>query len=159
MPERARLAEVAVDAVDVRVPLAGLAEDERALEVLVDRRREPRRSPRRERSVESLNGESFASQRISFACARPMPASARWSRSSGWSWRRSRREDLAEPLGAEAERLRAEVRELGLEPLPGVNSHTPARFFLPASVRTSSPPSAKARRNIGVFGVFAPGAW
>ena len=67
-------------------------------------------------------------------------------------------EDLSEPLGAEAERLRAEVRELGVE-AAGVNSHTPARRFLPASVSTSSPPSANERRNMGVFGVFAPGAW
>ncbi len=41
-------------------------------------------------SVEALNGDSRARRRISFACARPMPAIARWSRSSGWSWRRSR---------------------------------------------------------------------
>ena len=86
------------------------------------RARGRRRSPLRaaptsssERSVESLNGDSRASQRISFACARPMPASARWSRRRGWSWRRSRAEDLGEPLRPEVERVRAEVRELRLE--------------------------------------------
>ena len=36
-----------------------------------------------ESSVDALNGESRARRRISFACARPMPAIARWSRRSG----------------------------------------------------------------------------
>ena len=34
----------------------------------------------------------------------------------------------------------------------GVTSQTPARFFDPASVSTSSPPSSKRSRNTGVFG-------
>ena len=66
-------------------------------------------------------------------------------------------EDLAERGRVEVERVRPEVGEVLLE-LPGETSHTPARFFLPASVSTSSPPSAKRKRNIGVFGPFAPGA-
>ena len=40
----------------------------------------------------------------------------------------------------------------------GVASQTPARFFFPASVSTSSAPSSKRSRNAGVFGPFAPGA-
>src|SRR5262249_17081264 len=40
----------------------------------------------------------------------------------------------------------------------GRSSQTPARRLAPASVRTSSPPSAKRSRNIGVLGPFAPGA-
>jgi hypothetical protein len=39
----------------------------------------------------------------------------------------------------------------------GVSSQTPARFFEPASVRTSSAPSVKRSRSAGVFGPFSPG--
>ena len=39
----------------------------------------------------------------------------------------------------------------------GRSSQTPARRLAPASVSTSSPPSSKRSRNIGVFGPFAPG--
>ena len=52
--------------------------------------------------------------RISFDHARPMPAIARWSRSSGCSRRESAARISRQPLDAEPERLRAEVRELVL---------------------------------------------
>ena len=51
-----------------------------------------------------------------------------------------------------AERLRAEVGELRFARRAGDSSHTPARFFDPASVRTSSPPPWKRSRKAGVFG-------
>ena len=38
----------------------------------------------------------------------------------------------------------------------GRSSQTPARFFAPASVSCSSPPSTNRRRNAGVFAPFAP---
>ena len=66
-------------------------------------------------------------------------------------------EDLGERRGVELERVRPEVGEVVVE-LRRVTSQTPARFFLPASVRTSSPPPVKRSRNIGVFGPFAPGS-
>ena len=114
--ERAGLAEMAVDAVDVGVALArsrSASARVRSSSIAAA----SRSISSSERSVEILNGESFASQRISFACARPMPAIARWSRSSGWSWRRSRRRISPSSLRPEAERVGAEMRELVLEPL------------------------------------------
>ena len=45
----------------------------------------------------------------------------------------------------ELEGVRPEVREVAARAAPGVRSQTPARFFVPASVRTSSPPSVEAR--------------
>ena len=76
---------------------------------------EPARSRRSSSSVESANGDSRARSRISFACARPMPASARWSRSSGCSRRDSRPRISASAAGVDVERVRPEVRELRLE--------------------------------------------
>ena len=63
----------------------------------------------------------------------------------------------AEPLGAEPERLRAEMRELGLD---GLGREAPRRRRASsgrASVSTSSPPPSNRRRNAGVFGPFSPG--
>ena len=67
-----------------------------------------------------------------------MPAIARWSRSSEWS----RRESVAQDLGQRARR-RGRARPARGAPssasaCSGVSSQTPARFFEPASVRTSS---------------------
>ena len=54
------------------------------------------------------------------------------------------REDLAQPFEVDVERVGPEVRKVGVE-LLGVVSQTPARFFLPASVRmSSSPPTNQA---------------
>ena len=116
MPERARLAEVAVDAVDVRVALARLAEHERALEVLVDRRGEPldllgREIGRELEGRELREPEDLVRVRAADARERPLVAQERMELAPLAA------EDLAEPLGAEAERLGPEVRELRLEPL------------------------------------------
>ena len=46
-----------------------------------------------------------------------MPATTRWSRSSEWSRPESPRRISPEPLRAESERVGAEVRELGVDPL------------------------------------------
>ncbi len=51
-------------------------------------------------------------------------------------------QDLGEPGRVEVERIGPEMGEILVE-LACVTSHTPARFFFPASVRTSSPPSGK----------------
>ena len=61
---------------------------------------------------------------------------------------------------ASARRRRARPARGARDPrpaAPGVTIQTPARFFLPASVRTSSPPSAKRSWNIGRVGAFLPG--
>ncbi len=52
-----------------------------------------------ERSVDALKGDRRARSRISLACARPMPATARWSRRSGWSCRRSPRRIAPSDVG------------------------------------------------------------
>ena len=64
-------------------------------------------------------------------------------------------EDRGERPSVDRERVRPEVREVLVELLRGT-IQTPARFFLPASVRTSSPPSAKRSWNIGRAGPFFP---
>ena len=117
MPERARLAEVAVDAVDRGVALAGLAEDERALEVLVDRRREPlgllgREIGRELEGRELREPEDLVRVRAADARERALVAQERMELAALAA------EDLAEPLGAEPERVGPEMRELGVEPLP-----------------------------------------
>ena len=57
-----------------------------------------------------------------------------------------------------AERVRAEMGELRIERRPASAATRLRASSCPASVRTSSPPSAKRSRNIGVFGPFAPAA-
>ena len=64
-------------------------------------------------------------------------------------------EDLAEPLGTEPERLRAEVRELGLGLLRRLEPDAGA-LLLPASVSMSSPPFSKRRRNAASSGPSSP---
>ena len=59
---------------------------------------------------------------------------------------------------ATTDRARARLARGGRDPASsasGVTSHTPARFFLPASVSTSSAPPSNRRRNIGALGFFA----
>ena len=53
---------------------------------------------------------------------------------------------------------RAGVWLLTPEAASGVKSQTPARFFDPASVSTSSAPPSNLSRKAGVFGPFSP-AW
>jgi hypothetical protein len=65
------------------------------------------------------------------------------------------RQDLAEPLFAEAERLWPRWAS-SASAASGVSSQTPARFFGPPSVSTSSPPPWKRRRKAAVFGLFSP---
>ena len=153
---RARLAEPVVDDVDDRVALALLAEIERAGQVVVHRRREPfdllggelrRRLERREPSAQ----EDLVRVRT------PDPGERALVAEEGMELPALASEDLREPGRVEVERVGPEVAEILVE-LRGVTSHTPARFFFPASVSTSSPPSVNRVRNIGVFGPFAPGA-
>ena len=119
-----------MDEVDVLVALAG-AHAARAprRQILLDRRSRAARSPRRSSLLESAKGESCARLRISFACARPMPASARWSRSSGVQPAVVGGEDLTEPVGAEPERLRRRGAPARPRSAPASRSQTPARFF------------------------------
>ena len=92
--------------------------------------------------------------RISFAQARPMPAIRRWSRSMEWRRRESEARigasDSASSSSASGPRCASSAASAS-----GRKSQTPARFFLPASVSTSSPPSSKRSRNAGVFGALA----
>ena len=64
-------------------------------------------------------------------------------------------EDLAEPLGAQAERLWAEMRELGLG-LRGCEEPDAGALLRPASVRTSCRPPSNTRRKAGCFGPRSP---
>ena len=142
-----------MDEVDVLVALARAPQLERPRRDPRRSRRRAARSRRRRGRVESANGESPARFRISFACARPIPASARWSRSSGCSGAVLAREDLAPARSAStssASGPRCASSASSLRPVS--RSQTPARFFLPASVSTSSPPPSKRSRNTGVFG-------
>ena len=155
--ERARLAEVAVDPVDGRVALTGLAKNERALEVLVDRRCEPRGLLGRKVGRELEGGElrepeDLVRMRAADARDRALVAQQRMELAALAA------EDLAEPSAPRPSASGPRCASSASSPA-GVNSHTPARLFLPASVSTSSPPSANVSRNMGVFGVFAPGAW
>ena len=93
-------------------------------------------------SVEALNGLSRARRRISFACALPIPASARWSRRRGWSWRRSRLR-ISPSAAASSSSASGPRWARSASSCSGVVSQTPARFFLPPSVRMSSPPPEK----------------
>ena len=105
--------------------------------------------------VESAYGESRADQRISFAQARPIPATSRWSRSSECNRRESdariRATSSTDNVSASGPRCASSSCTAS-----GRSSHTPARFFEPASVSCSSPPSTNRRRNIGVFAPFPP---
>ena len=92
------------------------------------------RSPRRARCRRSPAGRAGASA----AGASRRRGSARASRPSG---RRPRGRDDASSAASAS----------------GRSSQTPARFRLPASVSTSSPPSSKRRRKTGVFGPCSPG--
>ena len=64
-------------------------------------------------------------------------------------------QDLAQRGVVDVERVGPEMRQLGVEAVGG-HEPTPARFFLPPSVRSSSPPSAKRTWNIGLAGAFFP---
>ena len=155
LADEARLAEPVVDAVDPRVVRAALAQLEPARELLVDRARRAARPPRGSSCVESANGESRAAWRISFAQARPMPAIARWSRSSECS-RRESAARISPSRSAPRPSASGPRCASSSSACSGVSSQTPARFFEPASVRTSSPPSWKRSRNAGDFGPFSP---
>ena len=153
---RAGLAEVPVHAVDVGVALPGEPEVERAPEIDVDRRGEALDLVGCEVGRDAKRGELRFPENLVRVCPadtrdRALVAEERVQLSPLTA------EDLAETRGVELERLGAEMCELRLEPA-GVRSHTPARFFLPPSVRTSSPPSAKRSENIGFAGPFLPGA-
>ena len=150
------LAEAVVHAIHLAVLPAVEAQLEPPCELVPDRRREPlglllvdlrrelvgrepspprgSRSPRRARSRRSAAGRGAASA----AAASPTRGSARRLRSRA-----------GRPPGRDARAPRAAAS--------GRSSHTPARFFEPASVSCSSPPSAKRSRNIGVFAPFAAG--
>ena len=142
-----------MDAVDVLVALAALAELEGRSRSSRSRPRAARASslePRRELERRQLRAlEDLVRVRAADA------GDARWSRSSGCSRRGSPPRISPSASASSSSASGPEVRELGLG-RSGVKSQTPARFFLPASVRTSSPPSSKRSRNIGVFGPFAP---
>ena len=130
------LVEVLVDAVRAFVVRAAFAQLEPAPQL--DRIAEARRSiSSSDSSVVSAYGESFAAWRISFAHARPMPAIARWSRRSEWS-----RREFSCTISASAAVSRSSASgprwPSSSSACSGVISHTPARFFEPASVRTSS---------------------
>ena len=148
---------MAVDPVDVLVALARLPERERPGQVVLDRGREPRdllgREVGRELERRELREpEDLVRVRAADPRERPLVAEQRMQLAT------LAREDLAESLRPEPESVGAEVGELGLERL-GREQPDPRALLLAASVSTSSPPSANVSRNIGVFGVFAPGAW
>ena len=146
-----------MDAVGLRVVGAALAQLEAARELVVHRRREPldllvrevgRERVRRElRRVEDLvrPRAADAGDRALVAEQRVQPA-------------RLAAQDLAELVGVEAERLRAEVRRAPRRACSGVRSQTPARFFFAFSVRTSFEPPANSSANAGVFGAVLAGA-
>ena len=64
-------------------------------------------------------------------------------------------EDLAERRAVDLERVGPEMGSSSSS-CAGVTSQTPARFFFPPSVSSSSPPSAKRTWNIGFAGPFLP---
>ena len=72
------------------------------------------------------------------------------------SRRGSRAEDFAQALRRRGRAPRGRGAPARPRPPPGVSSQTPARFFAPASVSTSSPPPSNRSRNAGVFGSFSP---
>ena len=121
-----------MDEVDVLVALAALAELEGTLEVLLIATASVSTS-QGSSSVDALNGESRA-RRISFACARPIPRDRPLVAEEGVDLRRSRPRISAR---AAASRSRASgprcARSSSIR--SGAASHTPARFFLPPSVR------------------------
>ena len=117
-----------MDSVDRSVALAGFSEDERALEILVDRRREPLDLLRREIGRE-LEGrelrepEDLVGVRAADARQRALVAQERMKLAALAA------EDLAKPLCAEPECVGAEVGELGLEPFRGEQPHAGPPFL------------------------------
>ena len=110
------------------------------------------------RSCDRAKGDSRAWCRISFAQARPMPGdhalvAEHRVQPPRLRARRSPRARRRRGRAPPARGARAPPR-----PPPGVSSQTPARFFEPASVRTSCAPPSNSSRKAGAFGPFSPGA-
>ena len=141
-------------AVDVLVALALLAQLERLSEVVPDRGREPADLLARQLGRELERRQVRPAKDLIRVCPadtgdRPLVAEERMKLPSLAT------QDLGQPLLVHGERVGPEMGEVLRQPLRR-DQPTPARFFDPASVRTSSPPSAKRTRNIGRFGLFRP---
>ena len=107
---------------------------------------------RRERVRRELRGvEDLVRPRAADAGDQPLVAQQRVQSP------RVRGEDRARATRRRARRPRGRGARAPPRARPGRSSQTPARRFAPASVSTSSPPSSKRSRNIGVFGPFSPG--
>ena len=153
--ERAGLAEMPVDPVDVLVALTRLPQRERPGQIVLDRRRETPHFLGRDVGGELERGElrkpeNLVRVRAADARDRALVAEQRMQLPT-LAARGSRRVGPRPSPRASGPRWASSASSAS-----GVNSQTPARFFLPPSVSTSSPPSANVSRNIGVFGVFAP---
>ncbi len=95
--------------------------------------------------MDSLNGESFASPE-DLVCVRPADARERPLVAQEWMELASlAREDLGEALRAEAERVRPEMRELGLEALRREEPDT--RALLLAALGEDELPAVRERES------------
>ena len=154
---RARLAKLPVDEVDVLVALARDPQLERARQVVLDRRREPldlgivevagERERRELGSMEDLVRvrPPDPGERALVAQQRVQPPVVA-------------REDLAQLVDVPSPSASGPRCASSASVCSGDSSQTPARFFGPASVSTSSPPFSKRSLNAGVFGPLAPEA-
>ena len=145
-----RLAEPVVDAIRPARPSRLLAQLEPARELVVDRGRQPLDLLGRA-SSRSAYGESFA------AGGSRSPTRGRSRRSRAGRGAASAVAAIRRPGSRRAAPRRARAPPARGGPssasaASGVSSQTPARFFEPASVRISSPPSSKRSRNAGVLG-------